>query len=210
MEENTNIEEQTEVETKIEPTEASSESLAVEDNVADSTGEAERGVPIGKFKSVDDLYAAYNNLQAEFTRKSQKLAELEKEKAHNQTSDKESCLQAFLFKNQQAIPYVSELDRRLGEQAVSEQAYEKIWADYVYEKLSGKDISKEPLVQDIVLKDDKLQEMIIKRYVEQIHQNRAPVVMQSSAGEKITTPVMEKAKTFSDAKLRALDLLSRE
>ena len=42
--------------------------------------EAERGVPVGKFKNVDDLYQAYNNLQAEFTRKSQRLAELEKDK----------------------------------------------------------------------------------------------------------------------------------
>ena len=37
------------------------------------------GSPIGKFKSVDALYSAYNNLQAEFTKKCQKLSELQKE-----------------------------------------------------------------------------------------------------------------------------------
>ena len=36
---------------------------------------------LGKFKDVDALLAAYNNLEAEFTRRSQRLRELEKVKA---------------------------------------------------------------------------------------------------------------------------------
>lgn len=38
----------------------------------------ELGSPYGKFKNATSLLSAYNNLQAEFTRKSQKLAEFEK------------------------------------------------------------------------------------------------------------------------------------
>lgn len=38
---------------------------------------------LGKFKSVDALLRAYNSLQAEFTRRSQRLKELEKEQAQN-------------------------------------------------------------------------------------------------------------------------------
>lgn len=38
----------------------------------------ERKASLGKFKSVDELYKAYSSLEAEFTRRSQRLKELEK------------------------------------------------------------------------------------------------------------------------------------
>ncbi|MBQ9081039.1 MAG: hypothetical protein IJY26_00180 [Clostridia bacterium] len=41
---------------------------------------------LGKFKSVDALLRAYNSLQAEFTRRSQRLKELEKDQAQNTPS----------------------------------------------------------------------------------------------------------------------------
>lgn len=39
---------------------------------------------IGKFKDTESLLKAYNNLQAEFTKKSQRLAELETESEQKQ------------------------------------------------------------------------------------------------------------------------------
>lgn len=44
------------------------------------------GTDLGKFKSVDALLRAYNSLQAEFTRRSQRLKELEKDQAQNTPS----------------------------------------------------------------------------------------------------------------------------
>ena len=40
----------------------------------------------GKFKSAEALLAAYNALEAEFTRKSQRLSEIEKEQAQTTTA----------------------------------------------------------------------------------------------------------------------------
>lgn len=207
MIENEEIKEQPEVTNSQEVAEDSLENQA--EVAEEASGEAEKGVPVGKFKSVDDLYNAYNNLQAEFTRKSQRLAELEKEKTSNQTPDRESCLKSFLSKNQQAVAYAQELDRRVGEQAASEELYEKAWANLIYEKLSAKDISKEPLVQDIVLKDDKIQEMIIKKYVEEIQQQKTPIVIQSGQGERVVTNNSSKVTTFADAKKKVFDLISQ-
>ena len=53
----------------------------VSENVSKETDDSASadGSPIGKFKSVDALYSAYNNLQAEFTKKCQKLSDLQKE-----------------------------------------------------------------------------------------------------------------------------------
>lgn len=49
-----------------------------EANNIDLAGEKEQsGSPFGKFKNADSLFEAYNNLQSEFTRKCQKVKELE-------------------------------------------------------------------------------------------------------------------------------------
>lgn len=47
-----------------------------------ATGSAESS-PFGKFKSADALLQAYNSLQSEFTRRSQRLKELENDAARN-------------------------------------------------------------------------------------------------------------------------------
>lgn len=62
----------------------------IDKNLTDTqTAEAERnlGGDLGKFKNVDALLNAYNNLEAEFTRRSQRLKELE-ENAKNLTEFK--------------------------------------------------------------------------------------------------------------------------
>lgn len=48
-----------------------------EENIEKSTATGLENGSIGKFKDTESLLSAYNNLQAEFTRKCQKLSELE-------------------------------------------------------------------------------------------------------------------------------------
>lgn len=47
------------------------------DNIENSGAQQKADGSIGKFKNTESLLSAYNNLQAEFTRKCQKLSELE-------------------------------------------------------------------------------------------------------------------------------------
>lgn len=54
---------------------------------------SENGSMLGKFKDATSLLNAYTHLQAEFTRKSQKLAELEKQVDADSLSQKQSALQ---------------------------------------------------------------------------------------------------------------------
>ena len=49
----------------------------------ENPSETQEGSTLGKFKDVQTLLDAYNSLQAEFTRKSQKLSELQKESDKN-------------------------------------------------------------------------------------------------------------------------------
>ncbi len=170
-------------------------------------GEAEKGSPLGKFKNVNDLYDAYNNLQAEFTRKSQRLSELEKEKTNKETDKFEEDFKSFLSRTTEACPYAEEIRSRLGEKKGGEANFDQVWATILYEKLSSVDRAKEPLVQNLILNDDQLQKMVIENYMKKLEKQSAPITISSNAGETVTKPVANKPDTFEDAKRIVLELL---
>ena len=61
--------------------------------------ENQDGSIYGKFKDAKSLLDAYNNLEAEFTRKSQKLAEFQKEYGENAFFQNNETLDEFLNKS---------------------------------------------------------------------------------------------------------------
>ncbi|MDE6583283.1 MAG: hypothetical protein K2K31_01370, partial [Clostridia bacterium] len=112
MEEIKNGEQPEMLETLQEEKNMGSPKVSDKENVDESKlSEAERGVPIGKFKSVEDLYNAYNNLQSEFTRKCQRLSELEKDKTVSITAEEklDADFKQFLLDNQEAFAYADEI-----------------------------------------------------------------------------------------------------
>lgn len=217
MEENMNVGEQPE---NIEPSQnleenvvGSPEQVLQESESATISSEAERGVPIGKFKSVDDLFEAYNNLQAEFTRKSQRLSQLEKDKMSESSQDNviENKFQTFLSKNQEAAVYADEIKSRAmqSESLKNDDAcFDIVWAEMLYEKLSGPNKAKEPIVQNLVLKDEELKNLVIENYMKQLQEQKTPVIMSSNSGERVTKTVAPKPDSFEQAKKIVLDLLS--
>ena len=170
--------------------------------------EAEKGVNLGKFKNVEELVKAYNNLQAEFTKKSQKLAEVLKDKVEEPAANMESGLQSFLSKNQEAAFYADELKTRVSQSdSFDEKAFETAWAGILYEKLSCPGKTKEPIIQKII-KDDEIQDLVVKNYVKQLQEQKTPIIMSSDVGERVTKTVTQKPDSFEDAKKVVLDLLS--
>ena len=95
---------------------------------------------IGKFKNTESLYSAYNNLQAEFTRKCQKLSELE------QSLQKPQDVEAYLKDN--------------------------------------------PLVV----------EEILKKYIQELKQNSAPITISSAVGSGIPLMAPPKPTTLDEAR----------
>lgn len=174
--------------------------------------EAERGVPIGKFKSVDDLYHAYNSLQSEFTKKCQKLAEIEKDKTQVPSDEQlEENFKAFLLENQEAYSYVDEIKGRVMSDEklkIQEKPFDKVWAEMLFEKLSSPNKVNEPMVQNLILKDEKIKDLVIQNYVMGLEQNKAPLVMSSGSGERVAHAATPKPDSFEEAKKVALDLLS--
>ena len=130
--------------------------------ISDEKSEAERGCPIGKFKSVDDLYQAYNNLQSEFTKKCQRLSELEKDKVEvNQIQQEkfENDFKSFLLENQEAYSYADEIKSKVlssDELKNEPKPFDKVWKQMIYQKLSSENKSQEPIVRDFILNDEEL------------------------------------------------------
>ena len=58
-----------------EQTETTAQSAAAQENIGESSGE----VSLGKFKDTAALLSAYNSLQAEFTKRCQRITELERD-----------------------------------------------------------------------------------------------------------------------------------
>ncbi len=184
-----------------------------EKDVEMPSSEAERGVPVGKFKSVEDLEKAYNSLQSEFTRKCQRLAELEKDKmSKDNVEDKfETNFKTFLLENQEAFSYADEIKNAVKSDENlknDEKAFDKVWAKMVYEKISAPNKADEPLVQNLILKDENLRNLVIQNYMKQLQENKTPIVMSSGAGERVTKPSTPKPDSFEQAKQAVLDLLS--
>ncbi|MDD4816064.1 MAG: hypothetical protein PHQ62_02895 [Clostridia bacterium] len=83
---------------------------------------------IGKFKDTESLLSAYNNLQAEFTRKCQKLSELENEKptqpTHEELIKNDKTLAEFVSSNQELKDtllkaYLEELQKNQSPKVIS-------------------------------------------------------------------------------------------
>ncbi len=195
------------VEPSLEENEAGSPQQEVEEGV---TSEAEKGGPLGKFKSVDDLYDAYNNLQAEFTRKSQKLSQLEKDKANKETNLFEEGFNSFLSKHDEATPYAEEIRQRVEKDESLKKdvaGFDKAWAELLYEKLTSSTKAKEPIVQNLILNDNELQRMVVENYMKQLSLQGSPIVISSKGGERVTKPEIKKPDTFEEAKKVVLNLL---
>lgn len=175
--------------------------------------EAERGVPIGKFKSVEDLYQAYNNLQSEFTKKCQKLSELEKDKMQESAPqrDFDAEFKAFLLENPEAYSFAEEVKSKAlqNEQTKAEEKpFDKVWKEMIIEKISAPNRAQEPVVQALVLGDDELKNLVIENYMKQLQNRKNPIIMSSNSGERVTKPVTPKPDSFEKAKEVVLSLLS--
>ncbi len=167
--------------------------------------EADKGETIGKFKNVEALLDAYNNLEKEFTKKSQRLAELEKDKVEEEKESDlklDEKLQTFLFSNGEANSYSDELKKRVQENESlkkMDDPFSFVWAEMIFEKLKGtnKDGGE---VTDYVFNNENIKNAVLEKYVNQLAENKAPIKI-SSSGKRVATPVATQSpKSLNEAK----------
>lgn len=180
----------------------------------DLHNEADNGETVGKFKDVNALLEAYENLEKEFTKKCQRLSELEKDKTQEENNlnlEIDTKLKAFLSDNGEATSYSEMLKEKvLNDDSLKkmDDPFSYVWAEMVFDRLKGSNNSDENILTDYIMNNEKIKNMVIENYVNQLTENKSPIKISSSGKRVATSVVTQKPETLSDAKKVLYDLLS--
>ena len=191
---------------------------AEENSVVSEDGSQE--ISLGKFKNVQALLDAYNNLQTEFTKKCQLLSSIQQDKMkeniekNSQNEERseeksevntENDLISFLKDNEMAETFREELQSRINEK---QSPYEKAWASIVLSHVKNDDKkTDDPIINQYILKDEKLKNKIIEIYLNELNSAKPPVMM-SSQGERVSTVTEAAPVNLAEAKERVKKMFS--
>lgn len=168
---------------------------------------------LGKFKDTESLLTAYNNLQAEFTRKCQKLKEIEKER-ENQSSEIENQslfekedwqkeVVSFLNKNIEAKPYSKEISEILmndKELAKQPNALDIAWAKVVQKTYKKPDeVLTSEYIDQYLSNNEEVKNKLLLEALKSVKTTSAPKVMGSNSGS-ISMPKTVMPITLKEAK----------
>lgn len=208
--------------------------LAEENGAMSEVGSHNQESTLGKFKSVQALMDAYDNLQAEFTKKCQLLAQLKKDQEDNledqetQTDNQiqenveenqektarnqefsEEGLQEFLAEFEQAQGYAEEIKNRISSmQTQKSNPYAIAWAEVLLKNLKENGASSDPIINQYVLSDEKVRNKIIEDYLVDLQKTKPPIVISSQSGERLSGVMPDSPKTLADAKKRVEKMFS--
>lgn len=178
---------------------------AEDESVASDIGSQSNGSAgeYGKFKSPEALLDAYNNLEKEFTRKCQRLSELEKDKTEENEISLEDKFSQFLSENTDAIGYSEEImkiaqtdDKIKSLQDPFMAAWCKVLCEDVLHKASAGDYC----LNKYVLSSEEIQHKIVEDYLGKLREQKNPVVISSSSGERVSSAEIEHPSTLEEAK----------
>ncbi len=166
----------------------------------------------GKFKSASALLEAYTNLQAEFTKKCQKLSQLEKDKTEETVLEQnlEEQFSQFLSKNGEAAVYADEI-KDLVESDPSLQKvaspFDVAWAKVVLSHVSGQKAS-DPIINRYILSSDEIKQKVVENYLDALKGQNSPIIISSQKGERVSSTVPDTPTSLKEAKARVEKLFS--
>ncbi len=162
---------------------------------------------LGKFKSVQALFDAYNNLQASYTKKCQRLSELEKEKADfkEDLKENENSLEAnlnlFLSKNAEAKGFAEEIKNKIENSGKTDiSAIEGAWNEIVLDHIKNPFDDGDKIVDKYVLENQNVRDKIIQDYINSLNKTLVPKVISSGQGQRVSDITTGTPASLSEAK----------
>ena len=171
---------------------------------------SQEGSPLGKFKDAQVLLGAYNELQSEFTRKCQKLSEVQKQlEENNMAASVDKCgqkletnefvwsdkLDSFLQNHKNANGMVEDItneiindDNLKNSDDALEKAYVRVMEkNYIPKENLAKD---EEFLNKYIYSNSEIKDKIIKEYVSSLQDIKSPIQVTSlgQIGSIATTP----------------------
>jgi len=176
-----------------------------------SVSQEAEGSPIGKFKNASSLLSAYNELEKEFTKKCQKLSELEKQNTDNVEKTPVYMLENwrdeiknFLNAHNEAQTFAKDIAKELmqdSEMAKSKNALELAYAKVLSKNFKSEDrlLEDNSFIENKILKNEKIKSRIINEYLDDISKKKTPPVVLNGKGSSLGFSVQEKPKTLEEA-----------
>lgn len=160
---------------------------------------------LGKFKSVQALLDAYNNLQVSYTKKCQRLSELEKEKTdcidEEKNNSLEENLNLFLSKNAEAKGFAQEIKNKLNNSSKTDiSTIEGVWNQIVLEHIKNPFEGGDFIVDKYVLENQNVREKIIQDYINSLNKTLVPKVISSGQGQRVSDISSGTPQSLSEAK----------
>lgn len=205
-------------------------------NPAESSAMSETGSQgdLGKFKNVQALMDAYENLQAEFTKKCQTLSQLQKEKTSESITEKgenieqdkpanadprtieepidesleDDKLEKFLECNIEASDYAEEIKERFSSLDTKSDPVAVAWADVILSHLKDGDKLSDPIINQYVLSDEKVRNRIVEDYLISLNNSKPPIIISSQSGERLSGVMPDSPRTLADAKKMVDEMFS--
>lgn len=182
-----------------------------DESVESAAGSSNENGNLGKFKTPEALYQAYKALEAEFTRKSQRLSELEKDKTEKATVDEKRVddeLSSFLSKRSEASPYADKLKSKSLQEG-GRVDFEEMLAAILLENLeTGSSKFDNPIITKYVFQDEELKNHVIENYMKELKTGMPPFVISGDKGEKVTGQKPATPASLAEAKKIVEDMFS--
>ncbi len=143
------------------------------------------GSNLGKFKDAESLLKAYNSLEAEFTKKSQRLASLEADESSRLEAEEKSAnldkrVDELVTKFAQIKPFTSALKESLVKDEnlnLEQEALKLITNSYK----SAEDYAKDSeFLNNFIFSNEEIKDKIVKDYLSKITQN-SPIKVNNGA-----------------------------
>lgn len=166
--------------------------------------ENQEGSMIGKFKDAKTLLDAYNNLQAEFTRKSQKLAEFQKEYTENANFKTYNTLDDFINTTSDSEKYKNEITEILVKDNELNNLPNKYQVAYKVIKESesklANNLNNQEFLDKYILNNENIKSQIINNYLSTLNNiSSAPKVISGNSTNIHFSPNTCKPKTLKEA-----------
>lgn len=174
-----------------------------EDNKTEIEGE-EQSKP-KKFKSVEELERAYESLEKEFTRRSQRLAKLEKEMKQDKVetdAEWKAKVDKFFSENPSAKPFAKQMSDQIirdNTLRMRSDCLETALTRVLLEAYRApKDLATdEDFLKEHILGSDFVKKAVIEGYMKDLREGKPPVLI-SARGQNTVAP-RSKPKTIEEA-----------
>ncbi len=158
-------------------------------NIIPTEGDKENKDSFGKFRTADELLKAYNSLEGEFTKRSQKLKEMESMSKQTDWEGKVSeLINAYPIAEKFSTEIAQEI-RENSELIKSESCLEKALLSVLTKNYkTPEQYASDSAVVDKVLSNEENQEKIITNYLSKIKSKQSPVTLPKGGAIPLTPP----------------------